>query len=111
VSAEVQPGHVTVPLRSRRVERVQLAQKIQHAVPAFGLVAGGLGSLSAGANGFEFALAIFGIVISVLLAASFFTTARARRRGSHGLAPSLHRWSALEEAARGVGRRQTHSHV
>ena len=40
MSAEVQPGHVTVPLRSRRLERVQFAQKIQHAVPAFGLVRG-----------------------------------------------------------------------
>jgi hypothetical protein len=61
-------GHaVTVPLRSRRHARVQLAQKIQHAVPAFGLIAGGATSLRAGARGFELVLAIGGIATSVLL--------------------------------------------
>jgi len=29
---------VTVPLRSRRRKRVQLVQKIQHVIPAFGLL-------------------------------------------------------------------------
>ena len=36
---------VTVPLRSRRAKRVQVVQKIQHAVPAFGLLIGGAESL------------------------------------------------------------------
>lgn len=92
MSAEVQPGHVTVPLRSRRVERVQFAQKIQHAVPAFGLVAGGFSALSAGAQGFEFALAVTGIGISALLAASLVSGVRALRRGGrgHAVAPPHH---------------------
>lgn len=78
---EAQADLVTVPLRSRRLKRVQLVQKIQHAVPALGLLVGGAESLSAGAHGFELVLAVAGIAISGFLGVSIVRGLRAARRG------------------------------
>jgi hypothetical protein len=77
--ADVAP--VTVPLRSRRLKRVQLVQKVQHAVPALGLLVGGAESLRVGAHGFELVLAVAGIGISGLLGASIIRSLRAARGG------------------------------
>ncbi|MEO8077608.1 MAG: hypothetical protein ABI818_14865 [Acidobacteriota bacterium] len=58
---------IVVPLHSRRRQRGLLVQKVQHAVPATGLIAAGVGALRSGAHGFDLALAIVEMVTSVLL--------------------------------------------
>lgn len=80
-ATEAHANRVTVPLRSRRLKRVQLVQKLQHAVPAFGLLMAGVQSLTAGARGVELGLAVAGIAISGLLGASIIRGLRAVRRG------------------------------
>lgn len=80
-----------MPLRSRRLRRVQLVQKMQHAVPAAGLLVGGVTSVSAGAEGVELALAVAGIAISGLLSVSIFRSLRATRKGQPSAAHHGHR--------------------
>ena len=71
---------VTVPLRSRRQQRALAVQKIQHLVPASGLLFAGMQALGEGARGGELGLAIIEIVTSAALIASFLREVRAIRR-------------------------------
>jgi hypothetical protein len=68
-----------VPLRSRRRARAQTGQKLQHLIPAAGLLFSGVQSLMAGVDGLERALAIVGIVTSALLMTAFGRHLRTRR--------------------------------
>lgn len=71
---------VSVPLRSRRAQRGQLFQKIQHAIPAGPLLFQGLKALGDGAHGFELALAVTEVVTSAFL---LITVVREFRAPSH----------------------------
>lgn len=77
---------IVVPLQSRRQQRAAVFQKLQHAVPAVGLIAAGLEALTSGAHGFGLALAVVEIGTSVLLIraiVSSFREARVHRHESH----------------------------
>jgi hypothetical protein len=58
---------IVVPLRSKALERVQVLQRLQHAVPATALLPAGIQALLAGAHGFELVLAVAEIVTSAWL--------------------------------------------
>ena len=82
---------VVVPLQSRRLERAQLLQKVNHAIPAAGLLVAGTQALTEGAHGVALALAAVEIGTSAML---LFTLARGFRE--------LRRGSAVHRAAHGV---------
>lgn len=71
---------VAVPLRSRRVQRGEFFQNVQHAIPAVPLMLQGLKALGDGAHGFELALAIVEVVTSAFL---LVTVVRGFRSASH----------------------------
>ena len=71
---------LVVPLHSRRLERAQLLQKINHAIPAAGLLVTGMQALAEGAGGIGLALAIVEIVTSAMLIVTFARGVRATRR-------------------------------
>lgn len=58
---------LVVPLHSRRRRRGELVQKLNHAIPAAGLLTAAFQALNAGAHGVELALAVAEIVTSVVL--------------------------------------------
>ena len=60
-------GVIRIPLLSRRRERAQLFQKLQHVVPAVPLLGAGIQGLLHGERGLSLALAIAEIVTSALL--------------------------------------------
>jgi hypothetical protein len=77
---------IVVPLLSRRLNRAQAMQKLNHAVPTVGLVVAGVQALKEGARGFDLALAIVEIGTSVLLVATIARSIRgARKSGQRGL--------------------------
>ena len=77
---------LSVPLLSRRFKRGQAAQKINHAVPAAGLIYSGVQALSHGAGGLELLLAVVEIVTSACLIAAIVRAFRAARKaGVSGL--------------------------
>jgi hypothetical protein len=78
---------LTVPLRSKRRERAQLAQKLQHAAPAAILLIAGVKTLGEGAQGFALALAIFEVVTSVTLGVSVLLAVRKAGRPAKASAP------------------------
>jgi hypothetical protein len=82
-------GDVIVPLHSRRRQRLGLGQKLQHVIPAAGLLFGGIQSLTSGVEGFERILAIVGIATSALLMTVFARHVRGlgrpRERHAHGV--------------------------
>jgi hypothetical protein len=69
-------GSIHVPIDSRRQQRAQAVQKINHFIPAFGLLGAGIQTLRAGEHGFPFALAIFEVAVSAALLVTAFTVAR-----------------------------------
>jgi hypothetical protein len=75
---------IVVPLHSRRQKRVLVVQKMQHLIPAAGLLVGGAQSLAAGAHGLELGLAVAGVITSALLIATLAKSARdLQRSASH----------------------------
>lgn len=70
-------GDLVVPLHSRRRQRAAIGQKLQHLIPAAGLLFGGVQSLMAGGEGVERILAILGIFTSGLLMTAFMRHVRA----------------------------------
>jgi hypothetical protein len=86
-------GDLVVPLHSRRRHRAQFGQKLQHLIPAAGLLFGGVQSLMAGVEGTERTLAIVGIITSALLMTAFTRHLRTLRpqpaalagHGRHGI--------------------------
>jgi hypothetical protein len=60
-------GHVLIPFVSRRRERAQLLQKMQHAIPAVALLIAGAQGVMHGERGLGLALAVFELAVSVLL--------------------------------------------
>jgi hypothetical protein len=81
---------LTVPLRSKRRERMVLLQKSQHAAPAVVLFLAGLTALREGAHGFAQALAILEIASSMALGATVVRAIRKARRPANAAAV-LHR--------------------
>jgi hypothetical protein len=77
-------AELMVPLHSRRRGRAQIGQKLQHLIPAAGLLFSGVQSLMAGVDGLERALAIVGIVTSALLMTAFGQHMRTRRQPADG---------------------------
>lgn len=86
------PGEiVSIPLRSRRRERAQLVQKLQHAIPAVPLLLAGLRGIQQGERGFALGLAIGELVVSALLLRTLVKEIASLRRphvetghGGHG---------------------------
>jgi hypothetical protein len=83
---------VVVLLQSRRLERAQLLQKVNHAIPAAGLLVTGMQALAEGVDGAGLALAAVEIVTSAMLIFTFARGVRATRRSeprehdhSHGV--------------------------
>jgi len=70
---------VVVPLRSRRLKRALVIQKLNHAVPTIGLIVSGAQALQRGAAGFDLALAIVEIVTSLFLIGSLARAIRHTR--------------------------------
>lgn len=81
---ETAVADLIVPLHSRRRSRAQIGKKLQHLIPAVGLLFSGVQSLIAGADGFERALAIVGIATSALLVTAFGRQVRALRGPAAG---------------------------
>ena len=90
---------LVVPLHSKRHKRGQLAQKLQHAVPAGPLLFQGMDALKRGVHGFELGLAIVEVVTSAFLIVTIVREFRALRHGGHSRHGShsvdwAHIWSA-----------------
>jgi hypothetical protein len=83
-AAHAAGDEILVPLRSRRRQRAAIGQKLQHLVPAAGLLFSGVQSLMAGVGGFERVLALVGIVTSVLLMGAFGRHLHTRRQEPAG---------------------------
>ena len=79
-----------VPLQSRRLERAQLLQKINHAIPATGLLVAGAQAFTEGAHGVALALGAVEIGTSAML---MFTLARGFRELGRRRGPAAHRAS------------------
>jgi hypothetical protein len=79
---------VSIELQSRRKDRAEAVQKLQHVVPAVALLLAGLQSLLAGAEGIELAIAAAEVVTAVLIVGSFARKLRAMRAPPRG--PSHH---------------------
>jgi|GEM_PF-1288920 len=81
------PAHpVLLPLVTRRRQRVQLFQKVQHAIPVAALLMAGVQGIQNGERGFALGLAIFEIAVSVLLLrtlAKDFAAVRKPHGGHH----------------------------
>ena len=75
---------IVVPLLSRRLNRAQAAQKLNHAIPTAGLVLAGIQALKNGARGFDLALALVEIGTSVVLVATIGRSVREARKGGKG---------------------------
>ena len=87
---ETAVADLIVPLHSRRRSRAQIGQKLQHLIPAAGLLFSGVQSLIAGVDGFERALAVVGIATSALLVTAFGRQVRTLRgpvagHAAHGI--------------------------
>ena len=78
-AVETAPADVVVPLHSRLRRRGELAQKLNHAIPAAGLLTAAFQALSGGAHGVELALAVAEIVTSVVLLRLLVQSVRAVR--------------------------------
>jgi hypothetical protein len=98
-----------VPLRSRRLERAQFVQKLQHGIPATGLLFAGVQALARGAEGFKLGLALVEIVTTGLLLVSVARalrrlrrTARSSHHAGHGV-DWAHIWAAGGPVRRGAG--------
>jgi hypothetical protein len=77
---------IIVPLRSRRRERALVFQKLQHAIPAVGLLSAGVETLKAGAHGQALVLAAIEVGTAALLFATIVRSVRAARKaGRTGL--------------------------
>jgi hypothetical protein len=92
---------IVVPLRSRRLKRALILQKLNHAVPTVGLIASGVQALGQGAERFGLALAIVEILTSAFLIVTLARTIRAARapaalshHGSHGGVDWVDIWAA-----------------
>lgn len=72
-------GLIAVPLRSRRQQRAQLAQKLQHLLPAAVLLVAGLQQLTAEPHGWGLLLAMLEIVVGLLILLSLAKTVHASR--------------------------------
>jgi hypothetical protein len=70
---------ISVPLRSRRQKRALAAQKFQHIIPAFPLLAAGVETLRHDPHGLPLILGIFEIATSALLIGSMIRELRALR--------------------------------
>ncbi|HEX3130622.1 MAG TPA: hypothetical protein VH394_25010 [Thermoanaerobaculia bacterium] len=82
-------GSIQLPLLSRRRERGQLFQKLQHVIPAVPLLGAGIQGLIHGERGFALALAVAEIVTSALLLRSTAQELRAFR-SSHDSEHAAH---------------------
>lgn len=80
---------IQLPLLSRRRERGQLLQKLQHVIPAIPLLGAGIQGLIHGERGFALALAVAEIVTSALLLRSTAKELIALR-SSHGSEHTAH---------------------
>jgi len=90
---------IHVPFLSRRQERGQLLQKMNHVIPAAGLAAAGARALAEGTSGLDLALAVVEIVTTAFLAVSIVQTLRARRQpASHHQKPHRIDWIDLWSA-------------
>lgn len=73
---------IRVSFRSRRRERVQLLQKLNHVIPAAGLAAAGTQALAEGARRAELVWAFVEIATTVMLPVSIVQTLRTRRQSA-----------------------------
>ena len=81
---------IVVPLLSRRLNRAQTMQKLNHAIPAMGLIVAGVQALKEGARGFDLALAIVEVGTSVVLVATIARSVREARKGGERKPPHAH---------------------
>ena len=81
---------VVVPLRSKRRQRAQLMQKVQHLLPAALLLISAAAAFGEGARGVPLAIAVGEVVISVLFIASVVRALVAARAKTPGHAPHVH---------------------
>jgi hypothetical protein len=108
---------IDIPLRSRRVARALLAQRLNHVVPAGGLLFAGLEAFSNGVSGFEFWLAIVEIVTSgalLVTVAQVIRTVRRRGNAMPGHSRGIdwgHMWAAAVLFAELAERWHLHHHV
>ena len=72
-----------VPMRSRRVKRAAVLQKLQHMVPAVALAYGATDILSGTPTGVEIAIAVAEIATTAVLVLAVIRAAHGLRRSSH----------------------------
>jgi len=73
---------IVAPLRSRRFQRGQFVQKLNHVIPALGLLAAGTQALTEGARGFDLALAVVEIATSAMLVVTVVRGLRVMRHSA-----------------------------
>ena len=78
---------ISVPLRTRRLQRAQLIQKMQHAAPSLVLLSDGLTRIGSGEPGFSLALGVIEVVTSVTVIGM---VGRGIARLRQGTAPTAH---------------------
>jgi len=91
-----------VPLRSKRQQRAQTVQKLNHAIPAFGLLLAGWQAVARGEAGFGFYLGVFEVAAAaaliVLTARELRTAVQSSSRfGRRRPAPEPHEQPAHHE--------------
>lgn len=81
---------VVVPMRSRRRDRAQLAQKLQHVMPAVPLLFQGVQGLLSGEPGAAMALGVVEIATSAMLLRATIVAVRQRVKGTPHTAHHAH---------------------
>jgi hypothetical protein len=79
---------IVVPLRSIRARRAMALQKLNHVIPAAGLLFAGMQAIREGHEGFGFYLGIFELVSSAALIVLFIRELRASRAPQHPKHPT-----------------------
>jgi hypothetical protein len=87
---ETTSGPIEVPLRSKRQRRAVAVQKLNHAVPAVGLLLVGKQAIAAGGQGLNFFLGVFEIVSAAALIVLTARELRTALRSPHPAHPEHH---------------------
>jgi hypothetical protein len=75
-------SHIALPIRYRRAQRGQFAQKIQHAIPSVVVLGDGISHLQHDPRGLELALGVAEVGVSVLVIGSVIRGLRHLRRAT-----------------------------
>jgi hypothetical protein len=93
------PDAIVVPLRSKRQKKALAAQKLNHAIPALGLLFAGQQAMAAGGHGLDFYLGVFELVSAFVLLTLTARAIKGAVRPAHPERPPSHSASATARQA------------